>query len=794
MKTIAGQHNRQPNSQPAMWTDSIYAATGKYPGFWSGDFQFEADQIASRWTMIHEAKKQWDNGAIVQLMFHCCPPTQAEPCGWSSGVQSHLTDSQWTELITDGTQLNKNWKARLDKIIPYFQYLKENGVEVLFRPLHEMNQGHFWWGGRPGPNGTARLYQITHDYMESKGLTNIIWVWDLQDFSTLSSDVNTYDPGSNYWDILALDVYGSDGTMYTATKYNIIKSKAGDKPIAIGECQDLPTPSLLTSQPDWCFFMGWAELVFQHNSLLKLRYIYNASNIITLDKMPGWKGYWAYNGTPYTITGKIEAENFDRGGEGVSYHDSDTVNTGGKYRLDVGVDIDTSSEGGYAVTDIHKGEWLKYATEVDTTGIYKLKIRVSSSHSGGSLRIYLDSTDVSGLLSVPNTGGNQQWTTLNVTTPLLHPGIKIMRIEMESDSFNIDYVKYELSNRSPSVMITSPSNRSDFSSPANIQLTASASDDGSISKLEYYANNTKIGEGTSSDYSYEWKNVAVGDYVLFAKATDNSGLSTVSDTVNIRVHEPETPYDSTADKIPGKIEAENYDNGGEGVAYHDLTQGNWFNVYRHDDVDVGACTDTLGGYAIGSFQTGEWLKYTVEVAKTEDYDIEFRVASKSPPTASISLDVDGKDVTGPMVVSTGGAQEWVSLVKKNISLTEGKHILQLNSLAQYPNINYIKISPSNVSGVEDTSGIQPKEYRLYQNYPNPFNPTTIIRYEIPKSSYVTIKIYDSLGREIKTLVNEEKSAGYYSVSFDGRRLSSGVYFYKLRAGNYYQAKQMILIK
>lgn len=88
----------------------------------------------------------------------------------------------------------------------------------------------------------------------------------------------------------------------------------------------------------------------------------------------------------------------------------------------------------------------------------------------------------------------------------------------------------------------------------------------------------------------------------------------------------------------------------------------------------------------------------------------------------------------------------------------------------------------------------PKEYKLNQNYPNPFNPTTNIKYEIPKDVFVTIKIYDLLGREIKTLVNENKQAGSYIVSFNRSELASGVYFYRIKAGNFVQVKRMVLIK
>ncbi|MDD5362106.1 MAG: T9SS type A sorting domain-containing protein [Ignavibacteria bacterium] len=88
----------------------------------------------------------------------------------------------------------------------------------------------------------------------------------------------------------------------------------------------------------------------------------------------------------------------------------------------------------------------------------------------------------------------------------------------------------------------------------------------------------------------------------------------------------------------------------------------------------------------------------------------------------------------------------------------------------------------------------PKTYKLSQNYPNPFNPSTTIAYSLPKDSKVSLKIYDITGREVKSLVNDIKPAGYYSISFNGSELSSGVYFYKIEAGNFVQVKRMVLIK
>jgi mannan endo-1,4-beta-mannosidase len=289
-KTLAGQHNREPLSDPDLYTDSLFTLTTKYPALWSSDFLFQQDNINNRWKMIYEAEEQWNKGAVVQIMFHTCPPTNAEPCGWNGGVLSSLTDDEWNQLVTEGTTLYNNWITRLDIIAPYLQYLKDKGVEVLFRPLHEMNQGVFWWGGRPGENGTAKLYRITHDYLTNqKGLTNLIWVWNLQDFSTLANDVNNYDPGSEYWDIISMDMYFSDGKGYTAEKYNIMAAKAGDKPLAIGECGTLPTVPELVAQPKWVFFMGWAELAVQQNTTQALSLLYKSIKVITLDEMPGWE-------------------------------------------------------------------------------------------------------------------------------------------------------------------------------------------------------------------------------------------------------------------------------------------------------------------------------------------------------------------------------------------------------------------------------------------------------------------------------------------------------------------------
>ncbi|GAB6281271.1 MAG: hypothetical protein STSR0008_00100 [Ignavibacterium sp.] len=109
-------------------------------------------------------------------------------------------------------------------------------------------------------------------------------------------------------------------------------------------------------------------------------------------------------------------------------------------------------------------------------------------------------------------------------------------------------------------------------------------------------------------------------------------------------------------------------------------------------------------------------------------------------------------------------------------------------------IDGVVYGDTTVVDVENETSITPTKFSLSQNYPNPFNPNTTIRFQIPERTFVTLKIYDILGKEVATLVNEEKSAGEYELEFSGNNFTSGLYFYQLKARNYIETKKMILVK
>ncbi len=101
---------------------------------------------------------------------------------------------------------------------------------------------------------------------------------------------------------------------------------------------------------------------------------------------------------------------------------------------------------------------------------------------------------------------------------------------------------------------------------------------------------------------------------------------------------------------------------------------------------------------------------------------------------------------------------------------------------------------SGLTFVSPNSNITPNSYQLYQNFPNPFNPETKIKFEIHKSAFIQIKVYDILGKEVSILVNEKLNAGFYETKFNGVNLGSGIYFYKLQVNNFKEIKTMILLK
>lgn len=154
----------------------------------------------------------------------------------------------------------------------------------------------------------------------------------------------------------------------------------------------------------------------------------------------------------------------------------------------------------------------------------------------------------------------------------------------------------------------------------------------------------------------------------------------------------------------------------------------------------------------------------------------------------------GSDTSG-IFESTNQGVNWTSINTGLTNLKIQSLFLDTNgSLYAGTPQGLFKTLTSTVTGVQNVQSSTPQNYSLSQNYPNPFNPTTTIEYSIPKTSFVTLKVYDVLGREVAVLVNQEKNPGLYKITFDGGSLSSGVYFYRIKTGEFISSKKLLFLK
>jgi len=154
-----------------------------------------------------------------------------------------------------------------------------------------------------------------------------------------------------------------------------------------------------------------------------------------------------------------------------------------------------------------------------------------------------------------------------------------------------------------------------------------------------------------------------------------------------------------------------------------------------------------------------------------------------------------------VAVDSGDIFEVEYIVKDSLNDSTKTHLVFTEAMAADSSIIFLpfefvngEISISPLVGVKEPQNNLPTKFELSQNYPNPFNPVTVIRYSLPVNSWVTLKVYNVLGQEVATLVNEKREAGRYEIEFIASAFSSSVYFYRLVAVDYVSTKKLLLLK
>ncbi|MGL1904427.1 MAG: Ig-like domain-containing protein [Fibrobacterales bacterium] len=392
-----------------------------------------------------------------------------------------------------------------------------------------------------------------------------------------------------------------------------------------------------------------------------------------------------------SLPGRLEVEDYNEGGSLVSYDDKTPGNSGGKYRED-DVDIEETSDdgGGYNVGWIDAGEWLKYTVVVEQGGLYTLTMRMASAHYGSkSARLSIDGVEAA-TFTLSDNRGWQKWNNVVASGVALTEGVHTVAIYMLTGSFNINYIDFEpevVQNKQPLVTLTNP--QSGTYTPGVITLTVDASDeDGEVTQVEFFADNILLGSAEQPPFEIAWVPVE-GFYTLSATAYDDNNAFTISEPVAVTIAEPIRGIE-----IPGRIEAEDYDSGGEGIAYHDQTQGNSGGKYRSGSVDIESSADVGGGYNVGWIDAGEWLFYTVYVQQAGVYDMTMRMASGVSGNKTASVSLDGQTVGTFTLTETKGWQEWQDVKFAHVFLSEGTHTVRIEAVSSLFNINYLDIYPA----------------------------------------------------------------------------------------------------
>jgi mannan endo-1,4-beta-mannosidase len=279
---VTGQHNYPADG--SKWTDRAYDITGKYPGLYGEDFGFadanDKDAALARPAIVEEIKRQYQHGSIIALTWHEVRPTDDEPVTFHDSVQGHLTDYEWHQLLTPGTPIYNRWCAQVDVIAGFLRQLRDARVPVLFRPYHEMNGNWFWWGYRPGPDGSAALYRQIYDrFVNLHHLDNLVWVWNVNAPGGNAAASADYYPGTAYADVVTMDIYGEFKQEY----YDDMLKIAAGKPIALAEVGGLPSPDVLAKQPGWTYFMTWAGLLESSSPADLIQAVYHTPFAINRD-------------------------------------------------------------------------------------------------------------------------------------------------------------------------------------------------------------------------------------------------------------------------------------------------------------------------------------------------------------------------------------------------------------------------------------------------------------------------------------------------------------------------------
>ena len=287
-KVLVGQHCGDGNhinewAYPE-FVEALHTASGKWVGMVAGDYgwKYTTEPSVVNQSLIKHASY----GGLVQLTWHCMNP-------WTGGgPRDNQGNHDLNELITPGSSVYDEWMSELDKMAAGLQELKDNGIVVLWRPLHEMNASWFWWGNRE-QEAYVNVWRHMHNYFtNTKGLDNLLWLYAVTlNEASYTRDEMLYYPGGDYVDMVGEDLYNNDPTFHT---YDYLTAETG-KPYALMEFgpgtddQDYDNlKTLEAARGKACFWLQWHSWTGNWKAIIDNQNhvaLMNHEDVITADEI-----------------------------------------------------------------------------------------------------------------------------------------------------------------------------------------------------------------------------------------------------------------------------------------------------------------------------------------------------------------------------------------------------------------------------------------------------------------------------------------------------------------------------
>lgn len=348
------------------------------------------------------------------------------------------------------------------------------------------------------------------------------------------------------------------------------------------------------------------------------------------------------------------------------------------------------------------------------------------------------------------------------------PSGRYLRIHGINRATQYGYSLYEIaaygiisSLRPPTAKVNSATGNV-FLPGSEATFTATTTDeDGIVKEVAFYIDGELVMDDAEEPFEATWVAIGSGEHQVTAVATDDQGLSVQSEPYMVFVD----------DGVLVRFEAESATATGQAAKTKS--------------------TATSGGYYMMMNDAWTLTFNNIHVPESGNYflSIGYQLTYESPKTQYLVIN---EDTLTTIEFTAPSASDWLQYGLE-VPLVAGDNEIAIHGFWNWMSFDFIAVEGASVSSVEEGI-VQPQEMMLNQNYPNPFNNATTISFSVAEPCQVTLKLYDTLGRDVRTLLNEPKKIGDYQITLNMSDLTSGVYFYKFQAGSFLESRKLLLLK